>query len=63
MIVGVPMTPLKGRVAVVTGGSRGIGRAVVERLARDGAEVVFNYASSADATARSTSAQIGRAHV
>ncbi|GAA3427964.1 SDR family oxidoreductase [Streptosporangium nondiastaticum] len=51
MIVGVPMTPLKGRVAVVTGGSRGIGRAVVERLARDGAEVVFNYASSADAAA------------
>ncbi|MFC7304580.1 glucose 1-dehydrogenase [Streptomyces monticola] len=45
------MAVLKGKTAVVTGGSRGIGRAIVERLARDGAEVVFNYASSADAAA------------
>ncbi|GAA3136983.1 3-oxoacyl-ACP reductase [Streptosporangium carneum] len=35
----------------MTGGSRGIGRAIVERLARDGAEVVFNYASSTAAAA------------
>ncbi|TLS39949.1 glucose 1-dehydrogenase [Streptomyces montanus] len=43
------MAGLKGRTAVVTGGSRGIGRGIVERLARDGAEVVFNYASSSEA--------------
>ncbi|MEV7005572.1 SDR family oxidoreductase [Streptosporangium sp. NPDC051022] len=45
---------LRGKAAVVTGGSRGIGRAIVERLARDGAEVVFNYASSAAAAAEIT---------
>ncbi|WP_433444909.1 glucose 1-dehydrogenase [Nonomuraea sp. CA-141351] len=42
---------LKGKTAVVTGGSRGIGRAIVERLTRDGAEVVFNYAQNGSAAA------------
>jgi 3-oxoacyl-[acyl-carrier protein] reductase len=43
------MRPLEGRTALVTGGSRGIGRAIVERLVRDGASVVFSYHTNADA--------------
>jgi 3-oxoacyl-[acyl-carrier protein] reductase len=43
------MTEHNQRVAIVTGGSRGIGRAVVERLARDNYAVVVNYAGRKDA--------------
>ena len=44
---------LQGNIAVVTGGSRGIGRAICLELARQGARVVFSYAGN-EAAARQT---------
>src|ERR1700738_4661463 len=42
---------LEGKVAVVTGGSRGIGAAIAKRLATDGASVAITYTKGADAAA------------
>ena len=46
-----PATSLSGQTTLVTGGGRGIGRAIALALAETGAEVVVNYSSSASAAA------------
>lgn len=43
------MTEFKGKIALVTGGSRGIGRSIAERLANEGLYVVINYVSNEEA--------------
>ena len=53
------MTKLKDKVALVTGGGRGIGKAIAERYGSLGASVVVNYSSSADA-AKETASNIER---
>nr|WP_197041105.1 3-oxoacyl-ACP reductase family protein [Chondromyces apiculatus] len=58
------MADLAGKVALVTGGSRGIGAAIAKRLAREGAAVALTYVSGkdkADAVVRDIEAAGGRA--
>lgn len=56
---------LSGKVALIQGGSRGIGAAIVKRLAAEGAAVAFTYVSSAAKAEelQNSITEIGRAHV
>jgi 3-oxoacyl-[acyl-carrier protein] reductase len=58
----LPDRELEGQVALVTGGSRGIGAAVCAELGRAGAEVVVNYTSNAGAAEEVRSEIGGHAH-
>ena len=53
------MGRVDGRTALVTGGSRGIGRAIALTLAREGAKVAINYASN-EAAAQEVAEEIGK---
>jgi len=54
------MLPLRGRVVLVTGAAKRIGRGIALRLAREGARVAIHYSSS-EAEARATAAECGNA--
>lgn len=53
---------LKGKVAIVTGGSRGIGRAIALRLAREGTNIAFTFNRSID-QAKELESELGRMDV
>lgn len=53
---------LAGKVALVSGGSRGIGRALVTRLAREGCQVAFSYHSARDEAEALVAALTGEGH-
>ncbi|GCE20709.1 SDR family NAD(P)-dependent oxidoreductase [Dictyobacter kobayashii] len=54
--------PLAGKVALITGSSQGIGRAIAQRLAQAGADIVINYRSNsaAAAEAKASIEELGR---
>jgi Dehydrogenases with different specificities (related to short-chain alcohol dehydrogenases) len=52
-----PVGRIEGKTALVTGASRGIGRAIALELAREGAKVAINYSSS-DAKAKEVAEEI-----
>ncbi len=54
-----PSHLLRDRVAIVTGGSRGIGRATVQRLAESGAHVVVNYINQSQEAAEAVEEALG----
>src|SRR5262245_26153178 len=66
-----PQRDLTGRIALITGGGRGIGRAVVLELARRGADVMVNYLrneaaaqkTADEAVALGVKAEVIRGHV
>lgn len=55
-------TSLAGKKIVVTGGSRGIGAAIVQRLAEEGAQVAFTYSSREDAAVEVAKTLKGEGH-
>ena len=56
MMVATSGPELKGKIALVTGASRGIGRAIALELARRGADIAFNYFRNHDAARQTESA-------